>query len=674
MSDQQQPQPERPLKIPRMLKEGHAASQETPAAAKNAQQIDEIICLEHPRIINRRFDMGVKSEKKPTKGLPSSTCGFKELAGFNYEQERAFHFVDNTMMLRGIMEEHEFKYMHVAGPPRSGKSINLSMFGCFLDGYCSNNEQEKKENRRLFEGLDISKDGEFCQKHQQQYYVISLSFGGLCSASSIAEMYCSLAIMMCLLYRSFKEACENPSFSKHLTMLIDFISDAGKEDIVRESLSKLAMWLKDSANAKGHPMKIVLLIDEFDKPYTAAIDRGADMYAVFEGFMDKFFSGIEQGLFDFVYFTGVRRVPFPTGSHCFNALKVFSIFDRPFHQWHGFTDKAMDKLLEETHLSEYKEEFQLRYGGYTVQDDGKGDTDPSFTCNPFAVIRAIHFKELANHWAKVCGNFWHLFNELESDKVKTSVCEKFYKLIRFGEVDLTEFGLLLPPPPPKNTCSDEKELWINLLQSGFIKIQSIDGVVLAKTFNWGTLEPLCWFAKRFCGSRYAPPQDMPRALIERDIKEFTRLLLNALSEDSPRSPRSESMHCLLVFTFLTCNECNEAQIQVIRRGRRAKSNSFDLAIRCKKDNVSTVYVFEIKHLEPKAIAGDGKSLRQALEAKVSEVLVQMQSNSYDDQLLDETDTVIRIGIAFAKDKFVLGYQMASGGDVEYIDLRESWYE
>ncbi len=52
---------------------------------------------------------------------------------------------------------------------RFGKTLNMSMLKYFFD------YKNKKENKKLFDGLNISKKKELCEKHKNKYSVTYIS-------------------------------------------------------------------------------------------------------------------------------------------------------------------------------------------------------------------------------------------------------------------------------------------------------------------------------------------------------------------------------------------------------------------------------------------------------------------------------------------------------------------
>jgi Predicted AAA-ATPase len=200
---------------------GEGDDKRVPATTGAPQKTNELICLENPQIRGMEFQMDLIPEKELTSSLPGDVVSFQKLARFR-NGKRAYHFIDNTLMIQSIMEEHMFKRIYVTGPRRFGKSVNLSMFESFLDSHCSGNQPIKEKNRRLFQDLKISKVEKFCADHQQQYFVIKLDFSSL-NDTTMLETQGPLAGIMFEVYNQFVGICLEPYFLKHISLLGDFM-------------------------------------------------------------------------------------------------------------------------------------------------------------------------------------------------------------------------------------------------------------------------------------------------------------------------------------------------------------------------------------------------------------------------------------------------------------------
>jgi len=76
-----------------------------------------------------------------------------------------FYYVDKTAMIRDLLNAWGEVNLFTR-PRRFGKSLNMSMLKTFLELGC---------DKSLFEGLEISKETQLCEKYMGKFPVISIS-------------------------------------------------------------------------------------------------------------------------------------------------------------------------------------------------------------------------------------------------------------------------------------------------------------------------------------------------------------------------------------------------------------------------------------------------------------------------------------------------------------------
>ena len=102
----------------------------------------------------------MRSEEKK-KNLPVGVDNFETMIQKNY------YYFDKTGLIEEILKNGTSRILFTR-PRRFGKSLNMSMLKYFF------NIENKEENRKLFENLDISKSEYF--NRQGQNPVIFISF------------------------------------------------------------------------------------------------------------------------------------------------------------------------------------------------------------------------------------------------------------------------------------------------------------------------------------------------------------------------------------------------------------------------------------------------------------------------------------------------------------------
>ena len=93
------------------------------------------------------------------KMLPVGIENFKEI------RRDGFYYVDKTDLIKELLESRG-KANLFTRPRRFGKSLTMSMFQSFFEIGC---------DKRLFDGLDISRETALCNEYMGKFPVISIS-------------------------------------------------------------------------------------------------------------------------------------------------------------------------------------------------------------------------------------------------------------------------------------------------------------------------------------------------------------------------------------------------------------------------------------------------------------------------------------------------------------------
>ncbi len=89
------------------------------------------------------------------------------ISDFKYIIENNRYFVDKTKLIYDFFTHGAYISL-MPRPKRFGKTLNLSMIEYFFD-------REKENSKNLFKGLEITKQEEFCNEHQNKYPIINIS-------------------------------------------------------------------------------------------------------------------------------------------------------------------------------------------------------------------------------------------------------------------------------------------------------------------------------------------------------------------------------------------------------------------------------------------------------------------------------------------------------------------
>ena len=91
-----------------------------------------------------------------------------EISDFHKLRQNEYYYVDKTNLIKELLESRIAEVILITRPRRFGKTIGMSMLAYFFD--------IRKDSRKLFEDLKISRDIELCQKWMNQYPVLFVTF------------------------------------------------------------------------------------------------------------------------------------------------------------------------------------------------------------------------------------------------------------------------------------------------------------------------------------------------------------------------------------------------------------------------------------------------------------------------------------------------------------------
>ena len=148
----------------------------------------------------------------------------------------------------------------ITRPRRFGKTLAMSMLNSFFD--------IRKDNQKIFEGLEVSKEKELCTRWMNQRPTIFLTLKNVDGLDFITA-YEQLVYEIASLYERFDDIREREEISQSEKEIFERIKErrAGKIEILR-SLQLLSQLLY-----RCYKKKVVLLLDEYDVPLAKASEH-----------------------------------------------------------------------------------------------------------------------------------------------------------------------------------------------------------------------------------------------------------------------------------------------------------------------------------------------------------------------------------------------------------------
>ena len=348
------------------------------------------------------------------------------------------YYVDKTKFIEAVLEDASNVKLFTR-PRRFGKTLNMSMLKYFFD------VRESEENRKLFNGLDIEKSKYIDE--QGKYPTILISLKSI-KYETWEESLEQLKSLVSNLYNEFEyiRECLNES-EIELFNDIWFKKENGE---YANSLKNLTSFLY-----KYYKKEVILLIDEYDIPLITAhkygyYDEIINFYKVFLGEALKTNQYLKMGVL-----TGIIRV-IKTGIFSdLNNLKVYSILEKKYSEFFGFTEEEVKEALQFFDIEEELVNVKYWYDGYKFGD--------SELYNPWSIINFLDGRELKNYWVGTSENFL-IKNILENSTSRTN--EILDKLFNEEEVEEAITGT-----SDLSILMDSKEVWELLLFSGYLTIK-----------------------------------------------------------------------------------------------------------------------------------------------------------------------------------------------------------
>ena len=540
------------------------------------------------------------------KKIPIGVENFKEIITNNY------YYVDKTKFIEEILNDGS-KIKLFTRPRRFGKTLNISTIKHFFD--IKNNE----ENRKLFNNLDIEKSVYI--KEQGQYPIIFISMKGI-KDITWEEAKSSLKILISKLYSEFKYLLDDldefdlPRFKKYLLADIDFAN-------LKNALEFLTRVLYEK-----HKKEVILLIDEYDSPLISAYehnyyDEAINFFKVFYGEALKTNDYLKMGII-----TGIIRVIKAGIFSDLNNLRVYSILDKQYSDFFGFTEKEVEKILIDFNIEYNLPEVKSWYDGYKF-----GDTE---VYNPWSILNFVQNRELEGYWIGTSGNF--LIKEVLKDsnsEINISL-EKLFNGEKIEEVITGNSDL--------SSLLSYHEIWELLLFSGYLTVdKKIDEDVYS--LRLPNKEIRKFFKNEFIDITFGASEfrKTMETLKNNKIEEFEKNLQNILLKStSYMDGKNENFYhgLFLGMSFYLDNKYS------VKSNREAGLGRYDVLIEpINKKERAFILEFKVTDSE------------KNLEKFSKEALEQIINKKYNIELIKKgIKDITYIGIAFYKKQLRISYK------------------
>ena len=355
----------------------------------------------------------------------------------NYEEliEDGYYYVDKTMYIEKLENLAEKRILFLR-PRKFGKTLFTSMIENYYD------IKKVDEFEKLYKDTYIGKNP---TKLKNSYHILKFNFSGIDTTNEETTI------------RGFKE--------KVSIAIEGFVAKYGLDFYVNPELTAegLLSSLIEAFKTQKIEEKIYVIIDEYDHFANELLGFNTNQFKNLvskNGKVRKWYEILKEGtesVVDRIFITGVAPITLDSLTSGFN-ISSDKTQDREFNEMMGFTEKELEKLMQEQNIVKEKQEELLpimreNYDGYKFSMHGKERIYNSNMCLYF-LNNYVRFNEIpdqlidvniASDYSKL-GRMLDLCKGEEREKVieKTvsgegivsEIRQKFNPAIEFTETDL----------------------------------------------------------------------------------------------------------------------------------------------------------------------------------------------------------------------------------------------
>lgn len=545
------------------------------------------------------------------KNIPIGISDFEEIRGNH------FYYVDKSGLIAEILRSESVKVSLITRPRRFGKTLGMSMLESFFD--------IRRQSRNLFEGLEITRYTELCDRWMNHWPTIFVSFRRV-DGLDFQGAYDMLSLVISELFRNHLYLLDSDRVNDYDKRTIKRIAEG--EATVKDMKDSLVLLI--GAMRQHYNKKVILLMDEYDVPIAKANSHGyyQEMLDVIKGIMQAL---KDNSALQFAMITGCLKIAKESIFSGTNNFVSDTITDSRLNEYFGFTQEDMAYILRDLDAQEYADKIKNWYDGYHF-----GDFD--VYC-PWDVMNYLHDLQ-RNPQAEPCG-YWKNTSDnaiIRSfiDHAGSTITKKLETLLAGGYIvqrideDLTYDYL----------HSSEDNLWSVLYLTGYLTrvreeeltdavpegmtVLVIPNAEIKEIFETTVIQ---WFDD---STKQWSRRELFDAVWNEDsekvAEEMNKLLRKTISY---HDYREDFYHAFLAGIFAGAGYAVESN-------REHGEGRSDVVVSDPMNG--RVAVFEAKYAD---------SL-QSMERKCDEAICQMDEKMYAREYEDDYDQIVCYGIAFFK--------------------------
>ena len=547
------------------------------------------------------------------KGIAIGESDFKSII------ERNDYYFDKTQWIEELIKDSA-RIKLFTRPRRFGKTLNMTTLKYFFS------MRNAEENKKLFEGLDISKSEYF--KYQGQYPVLFLSLKDV-KQSTWESCFAAIKDLVDGLYSDYEEVRENLSLKQQKKFDKIYLDEEKTE--YKKSLRFLCECIY-----KHYGKKVILLIDEYDTPLVAA-----NMYEYFEGeardFFRDFYSTVlkDNEYLEMAVLTGIVRVAKENIFSGLNNLYVYDTFDDGYPSYFGLTQKEVEEALKYYEIDFEIDKVKKWYDGYKFAGIE--------IYNPWSITYYMKNKKIGPYWVNTSDNLL-IYDTLKKGDLE--IIEELKQLIGKKElVKSLDKGFSF-----EDLKVSPGYIWSLMIASGYLRVvRKLNNDPFSSDYvvDIPNLEILSFFEKDFIRRFMKDPdyfRELINSLVKGDMYRFEERL-KYIFMTSPSHfdfKQEEANYHLFILGML---------IQ-LKREYKVKSNleagygrTDVLVLPYDKNKLGFVFEFKVS-----------KNIEE-LETKAEEALKQIDEKNYEVIMQEEEiNHYFKIGMSFYKKDLAIKYK------------------
>ena len=548
------------------------------------------------------------------KGIATGESDFRNLI------ENDCFYIDKTQWIEELIKDRAAVKLFTR-PRRFGKTLNMTTLKYFFS------MKNAEENKKLFEGLDISKSEYF--KYQGQYPVIFLSLKDV-KQSTWENSFRDIKDLIDSLYSEYKDVRESLDLKEQKKF--DKIYFDEEETEYKKSLKFLCECIYKHYNKKP-----ILLIDEYDTPIVSAY-----MYGYFDGeardFLRDFYSTVlkDNEYLEMAVLTGIVRVAKEGIFSGLNNLQVYDTFRKEFPSYFGLTQKEVEEALKYYELEYDIDKVKQWYDGYNF-----GGLE---IYNPWSILHYIKAGELGAYWVNTSSN------DLIYDSLEKADIDVFndLKTLFDGKELVKELN---PGFSFEELAQNPSNVWSLMIASGYLRVKGKYEPDVPESSEYmidiPNLEIKSFFERKFI-EKFLMGRNTFNVgldyLTKGNIEAFEdKLQYIFLTSTSYFDFKQEEANYHMFVLGMLIQMKKHYKIKSNLEAGRGRTDVF--VIPKEKNKLGFIFEFKVSRSE------------EELEEKAAEALKQIDEKNYEVIMQDEKiEHYFKIGISFYKKDLAIKYE------------------